>query len=112
MTINEYQELALRTESPIDYESDRLVNGVLGLNGEAGECADMLKKALFQHHSFNMEHFAKELGDVAWYLAVTADAIGYDLESILLLNIEKLKKRYPEGHFSAENSVNRKEDDV
>ena len=54
---------------------------------------------------------AKELGDVAWYLAVASAAIGYDLETIMRMNIEKLKKRYPEG-FSTERSQNREEGDI
>lgn len=83
----------------------------MGLNGEAGEAIDILKKHLFQGHSLDKEHLAKELGDVAWYLAITADAIGYDLEKVMMLNLDKLKDRYPDG-FSSENSVKRKENDI
>ncbi len=54
---------------------------------------------------------AKELGDVAWYLALTAYAIGYDLEDILRMNIEKLRARYPDG-FDADHSLHRKAGDV
>lgn len=46
------------------------------------------------------------LGDVAWYLAVSAFAIGLDLESVLRMNVEKLRDRYPDG-FEVERSVNR-----
>ena len=45
MTINDYQKEALRTAGEAD-----LVNGVLGLCGESGECADIVKKYLFQGH--------------------------------------------------------------
>jgi NTP pyrophosphatase (non-canonical NTP hydrolase) len=83
----------------------------MGLNGEAGECIDILKKALFQGHDLDKERLAGELGDVAWYLAVSADAIGYDLETIFKKNIEKLNKRYPNG-FDAEKSVHRSAGDV
>lgn len=83
----------------------------MGLNGEAGECIDVLKKHLFQDHWFDREHLAKELGDVAWYLAISADAIGYTLEEIFQMNVEKLKSRYPDG-FDAEHSIHRREDDV
>ena len=51
---------------------------------------------------------ARELGDVAWYLAETATAIGYPLEEILQMNIDKLRARYPEG-FAVERSVNRED---
>ena len=87
------------------------MNGLIGLNGEAGEAIDILKKYLFQGHELNVEHIAKELGDVAWYLAVSADAIGYKLEDILQMNVDKLKKRYPNG-FRTELSINRNENDI
>ena len=106
MTINDYQKEALRTAGEADF-----VNGVLGLCGESGECADIVKKYLFQGHDLDVEHLAKELGDVAWYLAVTAYAIGYDLETVLRLNVRKLRKRYPDG-FDPEKSQNRKKGDI
>lgn len=114
MTANEYQALAMRT-CPIELrvpDCERsIVHGVIGLNGEAGEAIDILKKAMFQGHDLDTEHLAKELGDVAWYLAVTANAIGYSLEDIFKINIEKLKTRYPDG-FDTEKSTNRAEDDI
>jgi NTP pyrophosphatase (non-canonical NTP hydrolase) len=82
MTINEYQQAALRTESGMSKQYPRILNGLMGLNGEAGEAIDILKKHFFQGHEFDQEHMAKELGDIAWYLAISADAIGYDLETI------------------------------
>lgn len=111
MTINEYQEEALRTESGMSKEYPRLLNGLMGLNGEAGECIDILKKHLFQGHELDEEHIAKELGDVAWYLAVSASAIGYDLETILQMNVDKLRARYPKG-FDSNLSQHRKEGDI
>ena len=97
MTPNEYQKEALRTASGMSKEYPRILNGLMGLNGEAGECIDILKKHLYQGHAFDNEHMAKELGDVAWYLAISAEAIGYDLETIFQMNIDKLRARYPDG---------------
>lgn len=119
MTPNEYQKEALRTEQPknkpvyvVESASRRrLLNGLMGLNGEAGEAIEIFKKYLFQGHPLNREHLAMELGDVAWYLAVSADALGYTLEDIFQMNIAKRRDRYPDG-FEAERSVNRKEEDV
>ena len=111
MTPNEYQTEALRTASGMNKEIPMIVNGVLGLCGESGECSDMVKKHLFHGHDFDKEHFAKELGDVAWYLAISAHSIGYDLETILQMNVDKLRNRYPEG-FDAERSLHRAEGDV
>ena len=106
MQINEYQTLAMTTLNKELTKKEILVNSVMGLNGEAGEAIDIVKKHLFHGHELNKEELIKELGDVAWYLAEAAYALDIDLETILKLNIEKLKKRYPEG-FSKENSINR-----
>ncbi len=108
MTINEYQKLAMTTLNTELDRKDVLINGVMGLCGESGEVIDLVKKHLAQGHELDREKMAKELGDVAWYLAETATAIGYSLEDIFQMNIDKLKKRYPEG-FSVEKSVNRLE---
>ena len=107
MEANEYQRAAMRTASGMNYQHHgMLLNGALGLCGEAGEVADIVKKATFQGHDLDMVHIAEELGDVAWYLAVAAEAIGYDLNTIFELNVEKLKRRYPEG-FDSERSIHR-----
>lgn len=107
MTGNEYQLAALRTTGTDD-NAALLVNGVLGLCGETGEVADLVKKFEFQGHQLDPQKLAEELGDVAWYLAVTASAIGFDLDSIFQMNIDKLRKRYPDG-FDAERSIHRPE---
>lgn len=110
MEINEYQKLAMITLNPQLDKKDVLINGVMGLCGESGEAIDIVKKYLAQGHELDTEHLAKELGDIAWYLAETATAIGYDLDDIFQMNIEKLKKRYPQG-FSVDHSINRRPGD-
>ena len=106
MTINEYQQLAMTTLNPALSKKDVLINGVMGLCGESGEAIDIVKKWLAQGHELDKEKLAKELGDICWYLAETATALELSLEDIMTANIQKLKKRYPEG-FSAEKSINR-----
>ena len=109
MTINEYQQEALRTASHDKHIPDAmLVNGVMGLCGESGECVDIVKKYLFQGHTLDIDHLIEELGDVAWYIATTAASKGYTLEYVLQKNVEKLRKRYPDG-FSADRSIHREE---
>ena len=108
MTVNEYQKLAMVTLNPDLSKRDVLINGVMGLCGEAGEAIDLVKKHLAQGHELDREGLIKELGDVAWYLAETATALDVELEEVLLQNIEKLKRRYPEG-FAAERSIQRSE---
>ena len=110
MTANEYQKQAMRTAGDMN-PLDMLLNGVMGLAGESGECVDLVKKKLFQGHALDDKRLAKELGDVAWYLAVAAAAIGYTLDDIFLMNIEKLRARYPDG-FDPERSLHRKAGDL
>lgn len=116
---NTYQKMALKTENPGDEElglrlmlNSRTINAMQGLAGEVGECNDILKKHIFQGHEFDKTHFMKELGDVAWYLALAADSIGANLDDIFDMNITKLQARYANGKFSKYESVNRKEGDI
>ena len=111
MSPNEYQIEALRTASGMNKAFPMELNGVMGLAGESGECVDLMKKHLFQGHALDKEHLAKELGDVAGYLAVTSHAIGYDLETIFRMNIDKLRKRYPNG-FDTDRSQYRETGDI
>jgi len=108
MTINEYQRLAMTTLNPALSKKDVLINGVMGLCGESGEAIDIVKKWLAQGHELDKEKLAKELGDICWYLAETATALDLSLEDIMSANIDKLKKRYPEG-FDADRSIHRAE---
>ena len=106
MTVNEYQNLAMGLLNPALSQQDVLINGVMGLCGEAGEAIDIVKKHLHQGHALDKKKLAAELGDIAWYLAETAYALDIPLEEIFRGNIDKLKRRYPEG-FTTERSVNR-----
>ena len=108
MQVNEYQNLAMRTLNPELNKRDVLINSVMGLCGESGEAIDIVKKWLAQGHELDKEKLAKELGDICWYLAETATALDLSLEDIMTANIEKLKRRYPEG-FDAARSINRTE---
>ena len=108
MTVNEYQTLAMTTLNPALDKKDVLINGVMGLCGESGEAIDIVKKHLAQGHDLDRDALIKELGDIAWYLAETATALDVSLEEVFSRNIEKLKKRYPDG-FDPERSVHRKD---
>ncbi len=107
LTANDYQQGAMKFLNPALERADALVNGVMGLCGESGECIDLVKKHLYQGHELDREALKKELGDVAWYLAETAWAMDMNLEEVLRANLEKLQRRYPNG-FSSQQSQNRK----
>ena len=103
MTANEYQGKAMATLNPALSRKDVLINSVMGLCGESGEAIDLVKKWLAQEHELDRAHLAKELGDVAWYLAEAATALDLDLDDILQQNLDKLAARYPDG-FDAQRS--------
>lgn len=106
LTANDYQRAAMRTAGTYDSKLSQLRNSAYGLNGEAGEVIDLLKKHEFQGHTLDEDKILDELGDVAWYIAIGANAIGKTLEEVFQHNIDKLKKRYPDG-FDKSRSVNR-----
>jgi len=105
MNMSEYQSLAARTAAQHDNE---LVNYGLGIAGEAGEVADLIKKSVFHGHTIDIVEVKKELGDVLWYLSNIARLAGLTLDDVAVANITKLQRRYPEG-FSMEASINRED---
>ena len=111
MNVNEYQRLAMTTLNPELNKRDVLINSVMGLCGESGEAIDIVKKWMAQGHELDKAHLAKELGDIAWYLAEAATALDLPLEEILQANLDKLKKRYPDG-FETQKSLVRLKGDL
>lgn len=130
--LNDYQNFVLSTTSKpsldyttltermFDIESKYPVNipllltASIGLSSETGEFNEIVKKILFQGKEFNEAeryHMKRELGDVLWYLTNAASALGYDLEDIVVTNISKLEKRYPNG-FEVSKSENRVAGDI
>lgn len=106
LTANDYQRAAMRTAGEYETNYDKLRNAAYGLNGEAGEVIDLLKKHEFQGHELPDEKLIDECGDVLWYCALLADALGFTLEQVMNRNIDKLRKRYPDG-FDKARSINR-----
>lgn len=101
MTFDEYQADALRTAGSMD-----LAYQALGLAGEAGEVADLIKKHIGQGHPLDRDRLAKEIGDVLWHAAMLCRVLGLSFGAVAKGNIEKLRVRYPEG-FSPERSQDR-----
>ena len=108
MDFNEYQHQAQRTSNTAK-RRDKMENGIMGLCGEAGEAMDIYKKFKFQGHPLKKDDLIMELGDIMWYVAETATALGVTMENIAKMNILKLRERYPHG-FRPQDSLNRKED--
>lgn len=104
----EYQKLAMRTATD---KCRNVLNAALGLTGEAGEVADEVKKSTFQGHDWNSSKIIEKLGDVLWYVALMADLLNVSLDFVMENNIEKLKRRYPDG-FDPARSINREENNA
>lgn len=110
MSGNEYQRLAARTiDRNMDNESV-MYHALHGMVGEIGEIHSLFQK-VYQGHDMDDEHLKKECGDLLWFLAEFCTARDWTLESVMEMNIEKLRKRYPDG-FSADRSLHRQEGDV
>ena len=99
MEFNEYQKRALSTaifpnDNSITYLS-------LALCGEAGEIADKVKKVIRDQNGKysppDLEAIAMEIGDVLWYAANLANALGYDFDRVAAMNLEKIKSRLERG---------------
>lgn len=120
MDFDIYQELAAKTSAlaHLDIRRDqvgdrkvsvqRILTAALGLCGEAGEFSEPIKKWYTHGHALDTAVLAKELGDLMWYVAEAASALGLSLNDIAEANIRKLRERYPDG-FSSERSRNRSE---
>lgn len=95
MKLNEYQEAAI--ETAIYGEGQKIIYPTLGLAGEAGEVADKVKKVLRDYDGVFTDDIklsvVKEIGDVLWYIAALSRDLGYTLEDIAKMNIEKLESR-------------------
>lgn len=102
MELTDYQISAL--ETAVYPEQYNIIYPALGMAGEAGEVADKVKKVIRDDNSQFTEEkkkeIAKEIGDVLWYCAVLAHDIGFSLEEVGRMNIEKLKSKQERGKLS------------
>ena len=93
-TFKEYQREAARTAgsdlSPENRKMGLSCAGI-GVAGEAGEVADVIKKHLHHGAALDETKLRKELGDIA------------------AGNVEKLRARYPEGFTTADSIARRDE---
>jgi len=106
MNFTDYQSLAARTLGRDRTHEQQLANAALGLTGEAGETAELIKKHLFHATPLDRDAMIKELGDCLWYIAAFATVLDIPMSDIAERNIEKLRRRYPDG-FDPERSINR-----
>ena len=110
MTGNEYQKLAARTINKDLSEPQAEMHALHGMVGEIGEIHSIYQK-VYQGHGHDEAHLKKEIGDLLWFVAEYCTALGWDLEEVMQLNIDKLKARFPEG-FDTEKSLHRASGDI
>lgn len=92
----------------------RLLTAAVGISAEGGEFMEIVKKIVFQGKPWsedNIEHLQIELGDILWYVAQACMALNVKFDDVVLRNVNKLMKRYPEGTFDSYFSENRAADD-
>lgn len=106
MDIREFQRVSTRTLNKELSKEQQVSNMIFGANGELGEVTDILKKHLYQGHRIDKQHLAEEIGDTLFYIVNLCTVYNLDVEDILQANVDKLKKRFPNG-FDAERSINR-----
>ena len=110
MTINEYQCMAARTINRNNEPQEKEQHALMGMCSEVGELQAVYQK-IYQGHPFDLHHAMSELGDLMWFAAEWCTSQGISLETVAEMNIEKLRKRYPEG-FDEERSRVREEGDI
>jgi NTP pyrophosphatase (non-canonical NTP hydrolase) len=100
--LRDYQSMCKRTAKTFDDKEKEIACWGLGIAGEAGDIAGCIKKSLF-HKNDQEVGIRENVGDTMWYLMMICNYYGWDIGEILEENIDKLKKRFPEG-FSEENA--------
>jgi NTP pyrophosphatase (non-canonical NTP hydrolase) len=98
VTLDEYQRAAARTMNPGLSREDGLMDAAAGLAEEAGEVLGLVRKHAYMGHPMDRERLRRELGDALWCLAAVATGIGITLAEIASTNIDKLRRRYPDGY--------------
>ncbi|MFB6356677.1 MAG: nucleoside triphosphate pyrophosphohydrolase family protein [bacterium] len=98
LSLDDYQEGSLET---VIYPElgDNIMYPVLGLNGEAGELAEKVKKSIRDESDLkeSRDEMIDELGDVLWYVAICAHELGVDLSDVARRNLDKLRDRKERG---------------
>lgn len=90
MNTKDYQEFCSKGLK----KGNDLITFMLGLGGEAGECLDIVKKARRDQKPIDCNHLMEELGDVCWYITNICSSLNISIDTILEMNVAKLKERY------------------
>jgi len=109
MKFREFEDSIVVTH---EHRPDPLTYAILGVAGEAGEVAEVFKKALRVVEPTDVietdfrDALLDELGDVLWYVAKVTNLLGADLETIARMNMKKLAYRRIHGKGSIYEDTN------
>ena len=101
-----YQEFVKSIAKKYDDSEKEIMTWGLGIAGEAGDVAGCIKKTV-SHKDDQLPGMRENLGDTIWYIAAICNFYGWNLEDVFNENVEKLKKRYPAGHFTDADAAKR-----
>ena len=89
------------TNNNLDFTEGPLIHAAVGIGGEAGELFDCVKRSFVYHQPIDHANVQEELGDILHYVMAAANVFGWTLEDLIENNMQKLKKRYPDGYSDA-----------
>ena len=107
MTLDQYSPLAIRTLNDLESREANLAHMALGITGEAGEVADIIKKHYAYDKPLDTLHLVEEIGDIMFYLNGLLAELDVEWSEVLGVNIKKLETRYPDLKFNADHAINR-----
>lgn len=95
MELNTYQ---MKAHATAMYPKERAMEYLsCGLASEAGEVAGKVAKFYRKDGGFPTTAVIDELGDVLWFVASFAYELGYSLEEVANINVDKLQGRKERG---------------
>ena len=104
---DEYQRAAGRTINGQLTPEERLMDAAAGLAEEGGEVLGLVRKHLYMRHELDRDRVVRELGDALWCLTTVASCVGVTLTEVAAANVEKLRRRYPDGYSSEASRAER-----
>lgn len=96
MDFNTYTKEVERTVAPLNEDFLDQLHMAIGIATEAGELLDAYKKAFAYGKTLDEVNVSEEVGDLMWYIANLLRMLNIDMSSVLQINVDKLKARYPE----------------
>lgn len=86
---------------------ENLTHAALGIGGEAGEVVDLIKKCVIYDRELDVTKLVEEIGDVLYYMQAALNEVGLDLNHAMLMNMDKLNKRFSAGSYSSAQAIAR-----